>query len=116
MSWKKSKDPLFRGDSAGGLSTPDPSADTGIVAHVLFLGGYGRATPFHSTTESESAAAHFAGSEGRVYRTTVPVAQAAGVEHVAHIELLRLLRGKGQGRAKWPSALEVATARRYVEQ
>ncbi len=36
--------------------------------------------------------------------------------HIPRLELLKLLRGKGRGRAKWSSAHEVMTARRYVEQ
>lgn len=62
-------------------------------------------------------AAHFAGSlQGQVYQTTVGQAQTAGVRHISRIELLGLLQGTGHGDASWPSAYEVMTARRYVEQ
>lgn len=116
MSWKKSRDPLFRGDAAGGVAVPDPRANASIVAHILYLDGAGRATPYHSTTESEAIADHFAGRAGRVYRTLAGKAEALGVDHISRVDLLRLLRGKGSGKAKWRSALEVMTARRYVEQ
>jgi hypothetical protein len=58
----------------------------------------------------------FAGPRGRVYAIKAPDAGAKGVGHIPRIELLGLLRGKGHGRAGWSSALEVMTARRYVEQ
>lgn len=115
MSWKKARDPLFRGDDAGGVSVPDPTATLGIVPHVLYPGA-GRRSPFHSTSESEDSANHFAGHSGRVYRTAAPKAEALGVAHVGQIELKKLLVGKGHGRAAWRSALEVMQARRYVEQ
>lgn len=115
MAWKKSKDPLFRGDSGQGVSSPTPTGSNSIVAHVLYIGGAGRSTPYQSTSESEEIAAHFARADGRVYRTSVGAAEVRGVGHIGQVELLRLLRGKGQGRAKWSSALEVMQARRYVE-
>ncbi len=116
VAWRRNKDPLFRGDSAAGVSTPDPSSSTGIVAHILYLGGAGRRTPFHSASESEDTALYFAGLDGKVYRTHVRVAEDHAVHHIGQQELLRVLRGKGFGRAKWGSALEVMQARRYVEQ
>lgn len=116
MPWRKNRDPLFRGDEGGGVSLPDPTAMLGIVEHVLYLGGAGRPTPFHSTSESEEAAKHFAGRSGRTYRTTAPKAESNGVVHISQVELKSVLRGKGQGRARWTSALEVMQARRYVEQ
>jgi hypothetical protein len=61
-------------------------------------------------------ARHFAGPAGHVYRAIVPVAEEHGVVHIGQKELLGLRRGKGKGRAAWPSALEVMQARRYVEQ
>jgi hypothetical protein len=61
-------------------------------------------------------AERFAGSTGKVYETLVPDAVSAGVEHISHVELLKLLKGTGHGQAKWRSAFEVMQARRYVEQ
>ncbi len=113
--WRKA-DTLFRGDSPDGLAIPTPSSTCSIVEHVLYLGGTGRSTPYHSATENEEIASHFAGKDGRVYRTTVRAAEARAVHHIGQVELLGLLRGKGKGRAKWKSALEVMQARRYVEQ
>ena len=69
MDWKKSRDSLFRGDSAGGVSCPAPDA-----------------------------------------------AEACSLVHIGRAELLKLLRGKGRGRARWSSAFEVMQARKYVEQ
>jgi hypothetical protein len=83
----------------------------------LYLDGAGRDTPYHSTSEEHDTAAYFAGkSGGRVYQTTVALVRAAGVGHISRIELLAMLKGTGRGDAKWPSAFEVMTARRYVEQ
>ncbi len=115
MSWKRNRDPLFRGDAADGVAPPDPAANASIVAHILYLDGAGRSTPFQSTTESEEVASHFAGRRGRIYQTSAKAAEARAVGHVSRTELIRLLRGKGQGRAKWSSAAEVMQARRYVE-
>lgn len=115
MAWRKKRDPLFRGDAAAGVAHPDPGADASIVAHILYLDGAGRSTPYQSTTESEEVARHFAGARGRIYETRATDAEARSVGHVSRFELVRLLRGKGQGRAKWSSALEVMQARRYVE-
>jgi hypothetical protein len=107
---------LWRGDSAGGLSRPVPDADASLVRHILYLGGAGRSSPYHSTSEEHGLAERFAGKSGRVYETSVANAKKAGVGHVPQIELLRLLKGKGKGGAKWHSALEVMMARKYVEQ
>jgi hypothetical protein len=46
MPWKKSRDPLFRGDCAAGVSVPDPVAGTSVVDHILYLGGAGRPTRY----------------------------------------------------------------------
>lgn len=115
--WRRSKDPLWRGDSAAGVSLPSPDADRSIVRHVLYLDGAGRATPYHSTSERREVAEHFAGDAGaRVYETSVPHAETLGVSAISNIELLSLLKGKGHGDAAWPSAFEVLQARKYVEQ
>ncbi|MEP7120769.1 MAG: hypothetical protein ABJE95_07665 [Byssovorax sp.] len=87
------------------------------MRHILYLDGAGRETQYHSTSEERDAASHFAGQTGgRVYETMVATVQAAGVRHISKIELLGLLQGTGHGDANWPSAYEVMTARRYVEQ
>jgi hypothetical protein len=115
--WRQRSDPLWRGDVAGGASLPTPGAKRSIVRHVLFLDGAGRDTPYHSTSQSETVAERFARSVGgRTYQTTVARAHSQNVMHIGHLELLALLRGKGRGDAEWPSAAEVAQARRYVEQ
>ena len=116
MPWKKSHDPLFRGDSAAGVSLPDPAAGTSIVEHIIYLGGAGRATRYQSTTEAEDVATQFAGKTGKVYRTSAPRAETNRVVHLSQVELKSLLRGKGRGKAKASSALHVMQARRYVEQ
>jgi hypothetical protein len=70
----------------------------------------------HSTSESWEVAQRFAGSTGRVYECAVLDAEAQGVRHISRTALLGLLRGRGHGRARWGSALEVMQARRYVEE
>lgn len=115
--WRQRRDPLWRGDSDAGTTRPSPRSDSSIVRHILYLDGAGRETPYHSTSEAREVASHFAGNlGGRVYKTTVETAQAAGVGHISKIELVGILQGTGQGVAKWSSAYEVMTARRYVEQ
>lgn len=113
--WRQKRDPLWRGDSIAGLADVDPAADRSIVRHVLYLDGAGRATPYHSTTEEHAVAGRFAGSAGRVYQTTVSQAAENGVAHIPRLELIRLLKGNGQGDARWPNAFEVMQARKYVE-
>ncbi len=114
--WKANRDPLFRGDARGGVSLPEPDADPSIVRHVLFLDGPGRSTPYLSTTESREVAERFAGRHGQVYTTRPPKWKKHGVGHLSRRELLQLLKGRGKGRASWPSAFEVLTARRRVEE
>lgn len=115
-AWRQKADPLWRGDNAAGVSLPDPTADPSLVRHILFLEGAGRPTPFHSTTEDHAVAKYFAGSSGKVFQTGVARAAALKIKHISRLELLRLLRGKGQGRAAWSSPMEVMQARRYVEE
>lgn len=114
--WKAAKDPLFRGDSAGGVALPEPTADRSLVRHILYLGGRGRPTPYISTSEAVIVALRFAGPNGRVYKSYPKVWQAAGIKHRPKSELVLLLRGRGKGDAVWPSAFEVAQARAYVEE
>lgn len=115
MSGWKQRDPLYRGD-ASVITPPDPTADDSIVRHVLYLDGYGRATPYLSTSEARSVAAQFAGKYGQIWLTDVPRVHAHGVAHISRKELLALLKGKGKGRGSWTNAFEVMRARQYVEQ
>jgi hypothetical protein len=106
--------PLFRGDDAKAVASPDPSSNRAIVSHILYLDGIGRPTPFTSTSDSRDSAAHFAGPRGRVWETDAPKAIGLGARHLAKKDLLHLLKGYGKGRARWNNALEVAQARAYV--
>ncbi len=114
--WKASRDPLFRGDSKEAVSLPVPLADPSIVRHVLYLGGAGRETPYLSATESETIAERFVGTDGRVWKTIVARIKASGIQHISRAELLRLLRGRGKGAARWNRPYEVMRARKYVEE
>ena len=98
------------------MTAPNPVAKTGLVEHILYLGGRGRETPYTSTSESESVADHFAGKSGRVWETTAGAASSEGAKHLARLALLQSLRGFGKGKAKWDDAFEVAQAARYVEE
>lgn len=113
---KASRDPLYRGDAAGRVGLPSPGASPSIVRHVLYLEGLGRDTPYLSTSESLDAASHFAGQSGRVWKTGATRLSAAMIKHWSRKDIAQLLQGKGKGRATWPSAFEVAQARRYVEE
>jgi hypothetical protein len=62
------------------------------------------------------AAEFFAGSDGSVWCTSVTKARSHRVTHISNKELMGLLKGKGKGRGEWRSAIEVAQARRYVEE
>lgn len=112
--WRAS-DPLYRGDSGGAISVPEPKAKTSIVAHILFIGGRGRETPFTSATESEDVAEHFGGGSNGVWQTDRAAAIAQGAAHIPRTQLLANLRGFGRGRAKWHDAWEIAMAATYVE-
>ena len=93
-----------------------PDADASIVRHILYLSGYGRLTPYLSTSEDEDVAQRFAGTRGRVYRTTPKKILGHGIAHIPYSDLLHLLRGSGKGDARWGNAYEVMQARRYVEE
>ncbi|MFY2562455.1 hypothetical protein ACN469_32975 [Corallococcus terminator] len=95
---------------------PTPLSNDSIVRHVLYLDGAGRETPYLSTSESQSAASHFAGRDGKIWKTLVKHIKSKNVHHISMSDLLAMLRGSGKGAAKWPSALETMTARKYVEQ
>jgi len=117
MSPKRERiDRLFRGDSVAGVSVPNPGANTSLVAHILYLGGFGRLTCYTSTTDSRSVAGHFAGRQGRIWATDPGTATGCGAKHIPLAELRSLLRGFGKGKAKWNDPWEVAQARAYVEQ
>jgi len=107
--------PLYRGDNTEAVCVPDPTAGTGIVAHILYLDGPGRPTPFTSTTEDRDAAAHFAGRLGRVWNTDPPTAMAEGASHIPLNRLLSDLKGSGRGECRWTDPWEVAQARVYAE-
>lgn len=113
--WKQNRDPLYRGDHSVSVCAPTSLADESIVRHILYLEGPGRETPYLSTTEHREVASRFAQPNG-VWETTVPIAASVGVRHISNVELLGLMKGNGQGLAKWPSASEVSTARRYAEE
>lgn len=112
-SWSP-KDSLFRGDGKS-PAIPTPSADASIVRHILYLGGFGRETPYSSTTESPEIARRFASDNGTVWEARVAVAKVHSVRHVSRADLSLQLRGKGRGRATWTSAFEVLQARAFVE-
>ena len=113
MSWKM-RDPLFRGDSKLAVTPPVPSTRLSVVAHILYLGGHGRPTPYTSVTELEATAEHFAGRAGAVWKTDVATAKHEAAGHISRDQLERDLKGTGKGRAKWTSAWEVAQARADV--
>ena len=46
----------------------------------------------------------------------VAKSKARGVRHIGKGELLRLLRGKGKGAARWDRPYEIMRARKYVEE
>lgn len=115
QKWKRNRDPLYRGDHALSVCVPTPKADDSVIRHVMYLEGPGRETPYLSTTEHREVASKFAQANG-IWETTVPIAASASVRHISNAELLRLMKGNGQGIAKWPSPSEVSTARCYVEE
>jgi hypothetical protein len=80
------------------------------------LEGYGRETPYLSSSQSLATAARFAGSDGSVYIGRPETWPAAGVKHRGRKELLQLLRGKGKGDGQWHSAFEVMRAHQFVEE
>ncbi len=111
------EDRLYRGDSRHGPETPVPDADRSFVRHILYIGGAGRESPYLSTTESEAIArTKYAGPKGMVRFTYVPHARELRVDHIGYLELMDLLQGRGKGRAQSRNAMQVAQARRYVEE
>jgi len=112
--WKQSKNPLYRGDGKKSVHIPNPKANDSIVRHIMYFEGYGRETPYLSTSEDYVLAENF--SSGAVWQTFVRKAKAESVEHISRTELMSLMKGNGKGKAKWSNAFEVMQARRYVEQ
>lgn len=106
---------LYRGDSAEGVSVPAPRSPTKIVAHILYLDGPGRSTPFTSTTESRAVASTFAGRMGAVWGTSPPIAEEQGAAHISLKRLLADLKSTGKGECAWTDPWEVAQARVFVE-
>lgn len=112
--WRTTSDPLFRGCDDGGPGLPVPQADPSVVRHILYLDGPGRPTPYVSVTEHRETAARF--GHGSTWVTSAPTAAGEGFRHLSRKELMDWLKGTGKGPAAWPSAYEVAQARRYVEE
>lgn len=116
MTWRRRRDRLYRGDT-NPPTRPTPGADSSLVQHILYIGGRGRATPYHSLSESEEVARGFAPvKKGKVHATDAPRAESLDLRHISRTELLGLLTGRGKGRARWASSYEVMQARKYVEQ
>ncbi len=114
-AWRKI-DGLCRGDAKTGVAVPDPRASLRVVAHILYLGGPGRATQFTSVSEREDVAENFAGRHGKVWRTTLPSARSNHADPIPRLQLMRDLTGRGKGVCAWDDPWEVSQARVYVEQ
>jgi hypothetical protein len=117
MAWRKKSDFLYRGDAADAVFVPVPAANPSIVRHILYLDGYGRDTPYSSTSERKEVAVLF-GARGGIWITRAPLAEENSVTHIDNKQLLGLLtgKGKGKGKGKWPNAYEVLQAKKYAEQ
>jgi hypothetical protein len=111
----KKTDPLFRGDGSDAVVVPNPTADPSLVRHILYLGGYGRETPYLSTSADEGLAARFA-EGGRVWKTSGALAEQLGAKHLSQSELQTTLKSSTRGRASWTNARQRLLARKYVEQ
>ncbi len=111
----KKTDPLFRGDGTNAVSVPNPAADPSLIRHVLYLGGYGRESPYLSTSSDELLAGRFAAG-GRLWRTSPELAEHLGAKHLSQTELLATLKSSTTGRASWANARQRLLARKYVEQ
>lgn len=115
MAWRKKSDFLYRGDDADAVFVPVSAANPSIVRHILYLDGYGRDTPYSSTSERKEVAVLF-GARGGIWITRAPLAEENSVAHIDNKQLLGLLTGKGKGKARWPNAYEVLQAKKYAEQ
>jgi hypothetical protein len=114
VSSHKKTDPLFRGDGRDAVSVPSPGADPSLIRHILYLGGFGRETPYLSTSSDETIAARFAAA-GRVWKTSGAQAELLGAKHLSQSELQATLKSSTKGRARSPSARHRLLARKYVE-
>lgn len=81
------------------------------MRHILYLGGYGRESPYLSTSAQETRAARF----GRLWKTSGELAEGLGAKHLGQIELETILKSSKAGRARWRNARQRLQARKYVE-
>jgi hypothetical protein len=100
---QKKAAPLFRGDASDAVAQPNPLADPSLIRHILYLGGYGRESPYLSASGEESAAARFASGGGRVWTTSGALAESLGAKHLSQRELEATLKASKTGRASWPN-------------
>ena len=114
MPSHKKVDPLFRGDGADAVWVPNPVADPSLIRHILYIGGYGRESPYLSTSSEESSAGRFAAG-GRVWKTTGELAERLGAKHLSQSDLETILKSSTKGRARWDNAWQRLQARKYVE-
>jgi hypothetical protein len=112
MAGHKKADPLFRGDAGDAVAIPSPAADPSLVRHILYLGGYGRESPYLSTSAEPSVAARFAGP-GRIWKTSGEKAEELGARHLGQLE--SILKTSTTGRARWHNARQRLQARAFVE-
>lgn len=110
----KKADPLFRGDGSDAVSVPNPAADPSLIRHILYIGGYGRESPYLSTSSEESSAARFAAG-GRIWKTSGEFAERLGAKHVSQSDLQTILKSSTKGRAHWNNAWQRLQASKYVE-
>jgi len=85
-----------------------------LIRHILYIGGYGRESPYLSTSSEESSAARFA-SGGRVWKTSGELAERLGAKHLSQSDLQAILKSSTKGRARWNNAWQRLQARKYVE-
>jgi hypothetical protein len=102
---------LLRGDQPDAVSVPDPNASNLLIRHILYVDGYGRQTPYLSTSELREIAELW----GVVWETPSSLASSHGATHIRKDELLSIIRVSRRGRAGWPRRLERLQAMRYVE-
>jgi len=114
VSSHKKADPLFRGDGSDAVSVPNPAADPSLIRHILYIGGYGRESPYLSTSSEESSAARFAAG-GRVWKTSGELAERLGAKHLSQSDLQTILKSATKGRARWNNAWQRLQARKYIE-
>jgi hypothetical protein len=102
---------VYRGNSDDVAGRPEPSADSNLVRHVLYLGGPGRSSPYLSLTADRATAVDF----GTLWESSVAALNSAGARHLPTEALITALK-RNQGRSKWPSARDRQRALKYVEQ